>query len=249
MAYSFAKDSPSFRLWPASRAAAIVDTTITTADSRAMRRSRGVKPFGFFILERQSATIRVSNPNGIAAGKSSCVCAADRRNRSIFGSTLFITFLFFTQIGVTKFGPHFLRLDLIETGVNGDARNPVLERHLVRKLRQVLKNFDENHLGKVLLSRSARAMRAHQFRHERIKLPDQCPSRLIIMLERSFNQRACIRLIHVVKSASTPLSLTGAGGLRLQFLPVESRKQNVTGEIPLRSLATEAQEALSKITN
>ena len=33
-----------------------------------MRRSRGVKPFGFFILERQSATIRVSNPNGIAAG-------------------------------------------------------------------------------------------------------------------------------------------------------------------------------------
>src|SRR5437762_12229783 len=57
-----------------------------------MRRSRGVKPFVFFI-ERQSATIRVSNPNGIPAGKSSCACAADRSNRSIFGSTLFIAFL------------------------------------------------------------------------------------------------------------------------------------------------------------
>jgi hypothetical protein len=66
-------------------------------------------------------------------------------------------------------------------------------------------------------------MRAHQFRHERIKLPDQCPSRLIIMLERSFNQRACIRIIHVVESASTPLAMTGRSALRLQFCHKERR--------------------------
>jgi hypothetical protein len=100
-----------------------------------------------------------------------------------------------------------------------------------------LKHFDENHLAKVLLSRSARAMRAHQFRHERIKLPDQCPSRIIIMLERSFNQRACIRIIHVVKSASTPTPMTGTGALRLQVLQLnrQNKKCNRQDSSPVIS--------------
>ena len=41
---------------------------------------------------RQSATTRVSNPNGIAAGTSSSACAADCSNRSI--CSFFIAFLF-----------------------------------------------------------------------------------------------------------------------------------------------------------
>ena len=61
-------------------------------------------------------------------------------------------------------------------------------------------------------------MRAHQFGNEWIKLPHQRASRLIIMLERSFNQRACMRIIHVIESASTPTPMTGAGEWRLQFL-------------------------------
>src|SRR5207249_11395275 len=89
---------------------------------------------------------------------------------------------------------------------------------LPRKLRQFLKHLDKNHLAKVLLSRSTWSMRAHQFCHKRIKLPDQCASRFIIMLERSFNQRACVRIIHVIENASTPLPMTGSGGVRLQFL-------------------------------
>jgi len=36
------------------------------------------------------------------------------------------------------------------------------------------------------------------------------------MLKRSLNQRACVRIIHVVENASTPLSVTGDVVLRLQ---------------------------------
>jgi len=120
-----------------------------------------------------------------------------------------------------------------------------------------LKNFDENHLAKILLSRSARTVRAHHLSHKRIKLPDQRASRLIVMLERSLNQRACIRIIHVIESASTPSPMTGMNTLRLQVCHKERRfpnrpwigNKNVTGEIGGRSLATEAQEARSKTTN
>jgi hypothetical protein len=38
------------------------------------------------------------------------------------------------------------------------------------------------------------------------------------MLERSLNQRACVRIIHVIESASTPLAMTGAAALWLQFV-------------------------------
>ena len=44
-------------------------------------------------------------------------------------------FLLIAQIGLPKFGPHFLRLDLIQASVDRNARDPVLERHLAGKLR------------------------------------------------------------------------------------------------------------------
>jgi len=37
------------------------------------------------------------------------------------------------------------------------------------------------------------------------------------MLESSGDQRTCIRIVHVIESASTPLPMTGAGALWLQF--------------------------------
>src|SRR5204863_3978126 len=40
-----------------------------------------------------------------------------------------------------------------------------------RKIEIILKNFDKNHLAKVLLGRSARTMRADHFCDQRIKLP------------------------------------------------------------------------------
>jgi hypothetical protein len=61
-------------------------------------------------------------------------------------------------------------------------------------------------------------MRPNHFCDQRIKLTDQRPSRLIIMLKRSLNQRACIRIIHVVENASTPLTMTDADTLWLQFV-------------------------------
>jgi len=85
MANSLVKGSPTLsRLCLASRTAATVDMTITAADNNATRRSKGVKPFALTELARQSATTRVSKPNGIAVGRSSGVSAADRSNRSIF---------------------------------------------------------------------------------------------------------------------------------------------------------------------
>src|SRR6266581_5316523 len=90
IANSFVNESPNCsRLCLASRTAASVDMTITAADSSATRRSRRVKPFAFGAAAFQSATTRVSKPNGIGTGTSSLACAADRSNRSIFSS--FIT--------------------------------------------------------------------------------------------------------------------------------------------------------------
>jgi hypothetical protein len=37
------------------------------------------------------------------------------------------------------------------------------------------------------------------------------------MVERSGDQRTWIRIVHVIESATTPLPMTGAGALRLQF--------------------------------
>src|SRR5947199_5793223 len=54
------------------------------------------------------------------------------------------------------------------------------------------------------------------FGNHRIKLSHQRASCLIVMLKRSPNQRACVRIIHVLESASTPLPMTGNRALRLQ---------------------------------
>jgi hypothetical protein len=59
-------------------------------------------------------------------------------------------------------------------------------------------------------------MGADDFSDHRIKPPHQRASCRIVMLERSSNQRAWVRIIHVVESASTPLPVTGKNVLRLQ---------------------------------
>ena len=55
-------------------------------------------------------------------------------------------------------GRHFFRFDLVETSVNRNARDPVLQRHVPRKLRQLLEYFNENHLAEVFLGGSTRPM-------------------------------------------------------------------------------------------
>ncbi|PYJ30557.1 MAG: hypothetical protein DME89_00010 [Verrucomicrobia bacterium] len=69
MVNSFVRDSPISRFWFASRTAAIVDMTITAADRRATRRTSETMPFDLEVrrLPDQSATTRVSNPNGIVS--------------------------------------------------------------------------------------------------------------------------------------------------------------------------------------
>ena len=60
-------------------------------------------------------------------------------------------------------------------------------------------------------------MGAHHLCDQRIKPPHQFASRFIVMLERSFNQRACIIIIHaIVEVASTLLTKTGMRALWLQ---------------------------------
>src|SRR5215470_12249910 len=66
--------------------------------------------------------------------------------------------LFDTQISMTHFRSHFLRLDLVQAGVNRYTRDPVLQRHVAGKLRQLLEYFNENHLAEVLLRCSTLSM-------------------------------------------------------------------------------------------
>src|ERR1043166_8843885 len=55
---------------------------------------------------------------------------------------------------MTQLRTHLFGLDLIETCVHGNARHPVLDRHFARKLMQLLKHSNKNHLAEVLISSS-----------------------------------------------------------------------------------------------
>src|SRR5215813_6370726 len=61
-------------------------------------------------------------------------------------------------------------------------------------------------------------MRADDPGHQRIKPSHQLTSCFIVVLKRSFNQSACVRIIHVIESASTPISMTSGTALWLQLL-------------------------------
>jgi hypothetical protein len=61
-------------------------------------------------------------------------------------------------------------------------------------------------------------MRTDDLGNQRIKPLHQRTSCLIVILKRSLNQRACVRIIHVIESASTPLTMTGSAALWLQLL-------------------------------
>src|SRR5438034_7251418 len=89
------------------------------------------------------------------------------------------------------------------------------------------------------------------FGNHRIKPPHQRASCLIVMLKRSLNQRACIRIIHVIESASTPLPMTGNGALRLQLcMQIRLCQAHVAGRLQdAESSAVEIGEAQIKICN
>jgi hypothetical protein len=82
-------------------------------------------------------------------------------------------------------------------------------------------------------------------------------------LKRSFNQRACIRIIHVIDSASTPFNMTGAAAIWLQSVFCRfcllchskrsdkgRRRENfVTAVLCVRSYFSKAPKALKQTTN
>src|SRR3954447_14731072 len=111
------------------------------------------------------------------------------------------------------FRPYFFRFDLVETSIYRDTRHPVLQWHVPGKLRQFLKYFNENHLAEIFLRGATRPMRPDDFGNQRIKLSHQSASCLIVILKRSLNQRGCVRIIHVIESASTLLTMTGSATL------------------------------------
>jgi hypothetical protein len=81
-----------------------------------------------------------------------------------------------------------------------------------------LEYFNKNHLAEIFLRGSAEPMRTDDLGNQRIKPAHQRASCLIVILKRSLNQRACVRIIHVIESASTPLTMTGLAALWLQLL-------------------------------
>src|SRR5260370_40617758 len=127
---------------------------------------------------------------------------------------------------MTQLRPHFFGGDLIQAGIDCNARDPVLQWHFAGELRQFLEKLDENHLGKVLLGCSTGSMGTDNFRDEWVETPNQFASRVVIMRERSLNQRACIRIIHVVQIASTLPTMTRPRASWLQVCPRERRRRS-----------------------
>ena len=66
----------------------------------------------------------------------------------------------------------------------------MLQRHLAGKLRQVLQNFNENHLAKVLFRAANRAMGPHEFGDERVKTAHQFARRVFILAQHRRHQLA-----------------------------------------------------------
>src|SRR5882724_1856269 len=125
--------------------------------------------------------------------------------------------LFFAQVGLAQFRPGFLGLDLVDTGIDRDPRDPMLQRHLAGKLRQVLQNFNENHLAKVLFRAANRAMGPHEFGDQRIQIPHQLARRGLLLPQHRRHQLARDSVFsHVKPRQSTPSRLTVDCASRLQ---------------------------------
>lgn len=60
-------------------------------------------------------------------------------------------------------------------------------------------------------------MRTNDSGNEWIKAANQFPCCVLVVLERGFDQRTCIRIFHVIENASTLLTKTRLDGLWLQF--------------------------------
>src|SRR5882724_8095735 len=95
--------------------------------------------------------------------------------------------LFHAQISMTHFRSHFFRFDLIQTSVDRNARDPVLQRHIPRKLRQLLEYLNENHLAEVFLRSATRPMPTDDPGNQRIKPSHQRPSCVVVVLKRTVN--------------------------------------------------------------
>ena len=58
-------------------------------------------------------------------------------------------------------GRAFSAADLIDAGVDRNARNPMLQRNRSGELIEFLENLNENHLAKVFFGGALRAVGAH----------------------------------------------------------------------------------------
>src|SRR5438874_13655924 len=119
---------------------------------------------------------------------------------------------------MTQLRTDFFGFDLTQAGVHGNARDPVLERHFAGKLGKLLKDFDENHLAKILFTSSSRSMRPDHFRDKRIKTVNQFASRFIIVPQGTLNQLSRVEISHVaVEIVSTLITMTAKGNEWLPF--------------------------------
>src|SRR5882757_1421573 len=109
----------------------------------------------------------------------------------------------------------------------------MFQRNFPGKLGEVLEYLNKNHLAKILFRGATRPMRTHQLRDQRVKFADQPASCLIVMLERSLNQRACIRIIHVVEIESTPTVMTGGGTFGLQLCGAQIERKYISASAGL----------------
>jgi len=82
---------------------------------------------------------------------------------------------------------------------------------------QILKNFYENHLAKILLRGALRPVPPHNFCHQRIEPLDKFTGCDTVVAACAIDQCASMLIvIHAYRSVSTPMPLTGSKRFRLQ---------------------------------
>jgi len=77
---------------------------------------------------------------------------------------------FFAEISEPPFRANLFRLQRVETGVDRNTGNPMLERHTPVVLVKFAKDFDENHLNQVFFADPPRQMRTDKLEDERMKV-------------------------------------------------------------------------------
>ena len=136
------------------------------------------------------------------------------------------------EVGPAQFRAGAFAVNLVEAGVDGDAGDPMLQRHVPGILFEFGEHFRKNHLHHVFLVRAARTAGPDEFEHERVEVLEQQARRVFVALNDLANASRDIQPIfrHKEFAADILTDDDSADGAGLQGIVINRPKtRSITG--------------------